>query len=51
VDQNRVQITDKLKGEVVDTQEIGVSTDGKVLTIKVQQPGHTKANILVFERE
>lgn len=51
VDENTLELTDKLNGNVLDTQELGVSADGKVLTMKVHPPGSTRPNVLVFERE
>ncbi len=44
-------ITDKVGSKVIDTQQVGVSDDGKTLTMSVQPAGTTKPNVLVFERE
>jgi hypothetical protein len=45
-----VELTDKIDGKVLDTQQIEVSADGKSLTITTQIPGHAKPNIQVFNR-
>jgi len=44
-------VTDKISGKVRDTQEVGVSADGKTLTITVHIPGRSEPNVQVFERE
>ena len=46
-----VELTDKINGKVLDTQQVEVSPDGKILTITTQIPGHTKPNVQVFDRE
>jgi hypothetical protein len=46
-----VELTDKINGKVLDTQQVEVSPDGKTLTITTQIPGRRKPNIQVFERE
>jgi hypothetical protein len=45
-----VELTDKINGKVLDTQEVEVSSDGKTLTITTHIPGQNKPNIQVFER-
>lgn len=45
-----IELTDKINGKVLDTQQVQVAPDGKTLTITTQIPGHTKPNIQVFER-
>lgn len=51
VNERTVELTDKIGGKVVDTQQISVSEDGKTLTMTVRVPGRSEPNILVFDRE
>ena len=44
-------ITDKHDGKVTDTEEIGLSTDLKMLTITVHIVGRDRPSVLVFERK
>jgi hypothetical protein len=46
-----VELTDKINGKVLDTQQVAVSPDGKTLTITTHIPGRTKPNIQVFDRQ
>ena len=46
-----VELTDKIEGKILDTQQVEVSADGKTLTITTHIPGQAKPNIQVFERE
>ena len=51
VDERTLVITDKADGKVVsDTEEIGLSTDLKTLTMTVRIAGRDKPNVMVFER-
>jgi len=34
----------------MDTQQVEISPDGKLLTITTHIPGHSKPNIQVFDR-
>jgi hypothetical protein len=45
-----VELTDKIDGKVLDTQQVEVSADGKTLTITTHIPGQAKPNIQVFDR-
>lgn len=45
-----VELTDKINGKELDTQQVEVSADGKTLTITTHIPGHSKPNIQVFDR-
>jgi hypothetical protein len=45
-----VELTDKINGKVLDTQQVEVSPDGKTLTITTHIPGRSKPNIQVFDR-
>ena len=51
VSDQSVELTDKINGKVLDTQQVEVAPDGKTLTITTQIPGRRKPNIQVFERE
>jgi hypothetical protein len=51
VDDRTVEVTDKIKDKILDTQRIQLSHDLKTLTITVQPVGQSKPNILVFDRE
>ena len=51
VSDRAVELTDKINGKVLDTQEVEVSEDGKTLTITTHIPGHSKPNIQAFERQ
>jgi hypothetical protein len=46
-----VELTDKIKDKVLDTQQVEVSADGKTLTFTTHIAGVSKPNIQVFERE
>ncbi len=45
-----VELTDKIDGKVLDTQQVEVSPDGKTLTITTHIPGWAKPSIQVFDR-
>jgi hypothetical protein len=51
VNNRAVELTDKINGKVLDTQEVEASADGKTLTVTTHIPGHAKPNIQVFERQ
>jgi hypothetical protein len=51
VDERTVELTDKVKDKIFDTQRIQLSPDLKTLTIAVQPVGRSKPNVLVFNRE
>jgi len=46
-----LELTAKIGGKVVNTQEVSVSEDGKSLTMTAHQPGRSEPNIYVFDRE
>ena len=50
VDDRTLVMTEKMGGKGVDT-EIGLSADGKTLTLTVRFVGREKANVLVFVRQ
>jgi hypothetical protein len=51
VDERNLEITDKAEGNVTATEEIGLSTDLKTLTMKVHITGHNNPDVMVFERK
>jgi len=51
VDERTLEMTDKFKGKVTDTQQIQLSSDLKVLTITIHIPDRSDPNILVFDRQ
>jgi len=51
VNQNTLEMTDKINGKIMDTQQIELSSDLKTLTITVHTAGRSEPNILVFERQ
>lgn len=46
VDQRNLVKTAKLNGKVIETDEIGLSPDGKTLTITKHIPGHDKPIVI-----
>jgi len=50
VNESTLEITDKLNGKVVDTQQIMLSSDLKTLTLTVHKTGTRAPSVLVFER-
>ena len=51
VNQRTLEMTDKIKGKVMNTRHIKLSPDLKTLTMTVHPVGQSKPNILVFDRE
>jgi hypothetical protein len=51
VNQRVVEVTDKRKGKVADSQIAEVSADGKTLTMTMHIPGRSQSNVRVFDRE
>jgi len=50
-DEHTLEMTDKSGGKVTNTREIGISPDGKTLTMTVRTPGRKEPDVLVFDRE
>jgi hypothetical protein len=46
-----LELTDKIDGKLLDTQQVEVTQGGETLTITTQIPGQTKPNIQVFDRQ
>jgi hypothetical protein len=51
VNEHTVELTEKIKGRIVDTQQIELSPDLKTLTVTSHPSGQSKANVFVFDRE
>jgi hypothetical protein len=51
VSRHVVQMTDKVKGKIVDTRKITLSPDLKTLTMTVYPLGQVNPNVYVFDRE
>jgi hypothetical protein len=51
VNERTLEMTDKIKGKITDTQLLKLSPDLKTLKITVQTVGQSKPNVLVFYRE
>src|SRR5580704_4522702 len=51
VNEDTLEMTDKLNGKITDTREIQLSADRKTLTMTVHVPGRREPDILVFERQ
>lgn len=50
VDTHTLEVTDKVKGEVMDHTKYEVSPDGKTLTLTVQGQGQPKTQIYVYNK-
>jgi hypothetical protein len=46
-----VELTDRIDGKLLDTQEVEVTLGGETLTITTHIPGQTKSNIQLFDRQ
>ncbi|HKR28033.1 MAG TPA: hypothetical protein VJS11_11285, partial [Acidobacteriaceae bacterium] len=51
VNERSIALTEKIGTNVVDTEEISVSDDGKTLTMTVHVPRRTEPDVLVFEKD
>lgn len=51
INERTLEMTDKIKGKVITTRQVSLSPDLKTLTITVHLVGHTKPNVLAFDRE
>jgi hypothetical protein len=50
VSDRAVELTDKINGKLLDTQQVEVSPDGNALVITTHIPGVAKPNIQAFNR-
>ena len=46
-----MEVTDKIAGQVLDTQTFKLSRDGRTLTMNVHRAGQATPDMIVFERE
>jgi hypothetical protein len=51
LNERTLEMTDKINGKIMDTQQIEISSDLKTLTMTVHTVGRSEPNILVFERQ
>lgn len=51
VNDRTVELTDKIDRNVVSTEEIGVSEDGKTLTMTLHRPKRDEPDVLVFNKK
>ena len=51
VNERTLELTDKIKGRITDTQRFEFSPDLKTMTITMHPAGQSKPNIFVFDRE
>lgn len=50
VDEHTVELTDKLKGKVMDTMLVQASADGKTMTVTITYPGMEQKEVDVYQR-
>ena len=50
VNAHTLEVTDKMKGEVMDHTKFEVSTDGKTLTLTVHGTGQVNAQTVVYNK-
>ena len=51
INERAIEITDKIDGQFMDTQEVEVSPDHKALTVTIRMKDRKNPNVLVFDRE
>jgi hypothetical protein len=51
IDDRTLEVTDKVGGKTMDTQQIAVSSDGKTMMMTVRQVGRDAPSTLLFERQ
>jgi hypothetical protein len=51
VNEHSLEVTDKLKGKIMDTQAITLSADLKTLTLTIHRTGMRTPNVFVFDRQ
>jgi hypothetical protein len=50
-DEHTIEMTDKIKGKVMDTSDLKVSEDGKSLTLTVHPAGMEQTMVFVYEKQ
>jgi hypothetical protein len=51
IDEHTIEMTDKIKGKVMDTQDLKVSDDGKTMVMTIHNPGVEKPTVFVWEKQ
>ena len=51
MDQNNLELTDKIKGEVMDTAQFKISPDLQTMTVTVHEKGQPKPLTIVYDRQ
>lgn len=51
IDDHTIERIDKMNGKILNTSRIGLSPDGKILTVTIHVPGRNKPDVMVFNRE
>ena len=50
VNSHTLEVTDKVKGEVMDHKKFEVSQDGKTLTLTIRETGQPKAQTIIYDK-
>ena len=50
VNSHTLEVTDKVKGEVMDHTKFEVSLDGKTLTLTIRETGQPKAQTIIYDK-
>jgi hypothetical protein len=50
VNAHTLEVTDKVKGQVMDHTKFEVSPDGKTLTLTIHEPGQPKPLMIVYDK-
>ena len=50
VNSHTLEVTDKVKGEVMDHTKFEVSHDGKTLTLTIRETGQPKAQTIIYDK-
>jgi hypothetical protein len=50
IDQHTIELTDKVKGKVMDRQRLEVSSDGKTLTMTIHETGQPNPLTVVYDK-
>jgi hypothetical protein len=51
LNETSVELTDRIDGKIVNTQNVTVDGDGKTLTFTIRVPDRSDPNVLVFDRQ
>jgi translation elongation factor EF-1alpha len=50
VNAHTLEVTDKVKGQVMDHTKFEISPDGKALTLTIHEPGQPKPLMIVYDK-